>query len=65
MIDKILFRAIPIFDEQYMESHSILQGKENTYLRNETDNRSTWIKVRENTVQTLVDYDSEGNKVFK
>lgn len=65
MIDKILFRAIPIFSEQYMESHSILQGTENTYLRNETDNRSTWIKVHEHTVQTLVDYDSEGNKVFK
>lgn len=65
MIDNILFRAIPVFDEQYMESHSILQGEENTYLRNEADNRKTWIKVREHTVQTLVDYDSEGNKVFK
>lgn len=64
MIDKILFRAIPIFDEEYMESHSILQGKENTFLRNETDNRRTWIKVQENTVQTFSDYDSEGNKIW-
>jgi len=65
MIDSILFRAIPIFDEQYMESHSILQGEENTYLRNEDDNKRTWIRVREHTVQILVDIDSNGHKVFK
>jgi hypothetical protein len=64
MIDKILFRAIPIFSEQYIESHSILQGKENTFLRNETDDKTTWIKVQEKTVQVFTDYDSEGNKIW-
>jgi hypothetical protein len=65
MINSILFRAIPIYDEIYMESHSILQGKENTYLRNEKDNKGTWIRVKEDTVQTLVDIDSDGNQIFK
>ena len=65
MIDGILFKARRHYGNEWMESHSILQGKEETYLRNETDSRETWVHVNSETVlRWNGKIDTEGNKVF-
>lgn len=65
MNDNILFQAKSRYGE-LIESHSILQGEEVTYLRNETDRRGTWIIVHSETVRVFTgDFDGEGNKIFK
>jgi len=51
--DQIKFKAKLKFLDEWIESHSILQGETETYLRNETDNRSTWIRVDPDTVQFI------------
>ena len=53
MDDAIKFKARILLSEDWIESHSILQGETETYLRNETDERSTWIKVQPNTVEFI------------